>query len=115
MKLSHEVLLALAYVSQISDPDSVKLRFIESLNRLDAAFSFEFVEHLPPGVPEYRVLPITTLRSSFGYALIAGKPGDLRGRTRCFQNRLPIPGGHPRKQDTGAGPGIKKRIFVEGN
>ncbi|MDO9109475.1 MAG: ATP-binding protein [Desulfatirhabdiaceae bacterium] len=73
MKLSHEVLLALAYVSQISDPDSVRTRFIESLNGLDEAFTFEFVDHWPPGVSEYRVLPIATLRSAFGYAIMAEK------------------------------------------
>jgi len=58
MKLSHELLLALAYVSQISDPDLVRSRFIESLNGLDKAFAFEFVDRLPPGVPENRVLPL---------------------------------------------------------
>ena len=74
MKLSHEILLALSYVSQISDPDSVRTRFIESLNGLDEAFTFEFVDQLPPGVSEYRVLPIATLRSSFGYAIMAENP-----------------------------------------
>ncbi len=74
MKLSHEVLLALAYVSQITDPDSVRSRFIESLNALDKSFTFKFVDRLPPGVPEYRVLPIATLRSSFGYAMMADGP-----------------------------------------
>ncbi len=69
--LSHQILLALAYVSQISDPDAVRSRFIESLNGIDKAFAFEFAEYLPHGVPEYLVLPIATLRSSFGYALMA--------------------------------------------
>ncbi len=71
MKLSHEVLLALAYVSQISDPDSVRSRFIESLNGLDESFSFEFYDRLPPGVPEDQIIPITTLNSSFGFAVMA--------------------------------------------
>jgi PAS domain S-box-containing protein len=73
-KLSHEILLALAYVWQISDPDSVRSRFIESLNGLDEAFAFEFVDHLPSDAPEYRILPIATLRSSFGYAVMADHP-----------------------------------------
>jgi PAS domain S-box-containing protein len=51
----------------------VRTRFIESLNGLDEAFTFEFVDHLPPGVSEYRVLPIATLRSAFGYAIMAEK------------------------------------------
>ncbi|MGE0084319.1 MAG: PAS domain S-box protein [Desulfococcaceae bacterium] len=74
MKLSHEVLLALAYVSQISDPDSVRSRFIESLNGLDEGFAFEFADRLPDGIPECRIMPIATLRSSFGYAVIAESP-----------------------------------------
>lgn len=69
-KLSHEVLLALAYVSQITDPDAVRLRFIESLNSLDTAFTFQFADHLPSKIQEERVFPITTIRSSFGYALL---------------------------------------------
>jgi PAS domain S-box-containing protein len=71
MKLSHEVLLALAYVSQISDPDAVKRRFIESMNAVDNTFSFEYTECLPAGISQNRVMPITTLRSSFGYAVMA--------------------------------------------
>jgi PAS domain S-box-containing protein len=71
MKLSHEVMLALAYVSQISDPDAVKRRFIESMNALDDMFSFQYTDRLPSGIPQNRVMPITTLRSSFGYAVMA--------------------------------------------
>ena len=32
MKLSNEILLALAYVSRISDPEALRARFIESIN-----------------------------------------------------------------------------------
>ena len=71
MKLPHEILLILAYVSQISDPDLVKKRFFESLNGIDAIFAFEFADRIPSGVPESWVLPISTLRSSFGYAVMA--------------------------------------------
>ncbi|MDP2854432.1 MAG: HD domain-containing protein, partial [Smithellaceae bacterium] len=85
MKLSHEVLLALAYVSQITDPDSVRSRFIESLNALDKAFAFEFVDCFPPGVPEYRVLPIATLRSSFGYAVMAEGPETPEAERAIFR------------------------------
>jgi PAS domain S-box-containing protein len=73
-KLSHEILLALSYVSQISDPASVKSRFFESLNGLGADFSFSYVDQLRSGTPEHRVLPIATLRSSFGYAVMAESP-----------------------------------------
>jgi PAS domain S-box-containing protein len=74
MKLSHEVLLALAYVSQISDPQLVRLRFFESLNGLDEGFFFKDVSRLPPDIPGCRILPITTLRTSFGYAVMAENP-----------------------------------------
>jgi len=86
MKLAHEVLLTLAYVSQISDPDSVRLRFIESLNGLDEGFSFEFIDRLPPGVPENRVLPIATIRSSFGYAVMAESPEPGEDELAIFRN-----------------------------
>ena len=53
MKLAHEVLLALAYVSQISDPDVVRSRFIESLNGLDEELTFEYAEgKTPPPLPD---------------------------------------------------------------
>jgi PAS domain S-box-containing protein len=71
MKLSNEVLLALAYVSQISDPDSAKDRFLESLNSLDDGFAFKFFNRLPDGIPEHLVMPIATIRSSFGYAVMS--------------------------------------------
>jgi PAS domain S-box-containing protein len=86
MKLAHEVLLTLAYVSQISDPDSVRSRFIESLNGLDEGFSFEFVDQLPPGVPENRVLPIATMRWSFGYAVMAESPDPGKDELAIFRN-----------------------------
>jgi hypothetical protein len=71
MKFAHEILLALAYVSQILDPDSLRARFIESLNELNAAYALEYSEPLPQGTPESRVFPIATLHSSFGYAVMA--------------------------------------------
>ena len=71
MKLSHEVLLALAYVSQISDPQLLILRFFESLNGLDEGFLFMHVDQLPPEIPSCRILPVTTISSSFGYAVMA--------------------------------------------
>ncbi|MBU0992317.1 MAG: PAS domain S-box protein [Proteobacteria bacterium] len=86
MKLSHEVLLALAYVSQISDPDSVRSRFIESLNELDKALTFEFVDHFPAGVTEYRVIPIATLRSSFGYAVMTENATALGDAQAVYRN-----------------------------
>jgi PAS domain S-box-containing protein len=86
MKLSHEVLLALAYVSQISDPDLVRSRFIEALNGLDEVLSFEFVERLPPEAPGYRVLPIATLRSSFGYAVMAESPETGEAEHAVFRS-----------------------------
>ncbi len=70
MKLSHDVMLALAYVSQISDPDAILRRFMESLNGLDERVAFEFVDRVPSEVPEHRILPVATLRSAFGYALL---------------------------------------------
>ena len=85
-KLSHEILLALAYVSQISDPDSARSRFIESLSGLDEGFIFEFVERLPPGIPEYRILPIATSRSSFGYAVMAEGPETSEAGRAVFRN-----------------------------
>jgi len=71
MKLSHEVLLALTYVSQVSDSGKVKDRFIESMSGLAEAFSFSFAEELDEGFPEERVMPICTLHSSFGFAVLA--------------------------------------------
>lgn len=85
-KLSHEILLALTYVSQISEPDSIRSHFIESLNALDEAFTFEFVESVPPGISEYLVLPITTLRSSFGYVIMTGRPETLAAEQAVFRN-----------------------------
>jgi PAS domain S-box-containing protein len=83
-KLAHEILLALAYVSQISDPDSVRGRFVESLNEIDEAYGFEYSDHLPHGVPESRVFPIETLRSSFGYAIVAeDSDADDAERSAC--------------------------------
>ena len=69
--LSHEVLLALAYVSQISDPVAVRSRFIESLNALRPSLSFKFAEQVPPSIADHLVLPIETLHSSHGYGLMA--------------------------------------------
>jgi two-component system cell cycle sensor histidine kinase/response regulator CckA len=84
MKLAHEILLALAYVSQISDPDSVRARFVESLNELNEAYGFEYFDPLPQGVPGSRVFPIATLRSSFGYAVMAECPdADDAERSAC--------------------------------
>ncbi len=80
-RLSHEILLALAYVSQISDPDSVRSKFVESLNGLEEDFIFAYADRLPPGVPECRIFPITTLHSSFGYTVMAENPGA--GETEC--------------------------------
>ncbi len=85
-KLSHEVLLALAYVSQMSNPDLIRSRFIESLNGLDEAFAFEFVDHLPQGVPEHRVLRIATLRSSFGYVVMPESPGVSEAEQGVFRS-----------------------------
>jgi PAS domain S-box-containing protein len=84
-KLSHEVLLALAYVSQISDPDLIRLRFIESLNGLGTAFTFRFAERSPPGLPENVVFPITTLRSFFGYALMEEGPETTEAERSVFR------------------------------
>ena len=86
MRLSHDVLLTLAYVSQISDPDSVRSRFIESLNGLDGGVTFEFFDRLPPGVPECRVFPITTLRSSFGYAVMVESLEPDKEEHAIFRN-----------------------------
>jgi len=86
MKLSHEVLLALAYVSQISDPDLLISRFIESMNGLDEGFAFEFVDRLPPGVSEHRVLPIATLHLSFGYAVMAESTEYGEDERAVFRN-----------------------------
>ena len=85
-KHSNEILLALAYVSQITDPDSVRSRFIESLNALDDAFAFKFVDRLPPGLPENRSLPIATLRSSFGFAVMAEGPETSEIERAVFRN-----------------------------
>lgn len=79
-------MLALAYVSQISDIDLVIARFIESLNGLDAGWTFRFSEHLPDGVPQYRLLPIATLRSSFGYAVITEGPEISGADQAVFRN-----------------------------
>jgi PAS domain S-box-containing protein len=68
--LSSDILLALAYVSQISDPEMLRSRFMESLNEIAEAFSFESREDPPPGTPERLVFPIATNRSSFGYAVM---------------------------------------------
>ncbi len=86
MKLSHEVLLALAYVSQISDPDSVKSRFIESLNGLDEKFTFVFTDRLPDDVRKHRILPIATIRSSFGYALMEESSEIADDERAVFRN-----------------------------
>lgn len=86
MNLAHEILLTLAYVSQISDPDLVRLRFFESLNGLDEGFSFEFADQLPSDVPEYRILPIATLSSSFGYAVMAESPEPEENELALFKN-----------------------------
>ena len=86
MQLSHEVFLALAYVSQISDLDSIRSRFIESLNGLDKGFVFKYVDHRPPGIPEYRILPIATLRSTFGYALLEKFPEKAEAERAVFKS-----------------------------
>ena len=86
MKLSHEVLLALSYVSQISDPDLVRSRFIESLNGLDEALTFEFVDDAPSGVPENMVMPIATLRSSYGNAVLRAIREVKEDETAVFRN-----------------------------
>ena len=86
MKLAHEILLALAYVSQIPDPDSVRARFIESLNELDDAYGFEYSDGPPVGVPEGRVFPIATMRSSFGYAVMAEYPKAGETERSVFRN-----------------------------
>lgn len=83
--LPYEILLALAYVSQISDPDSVRSRFIESMNGLSDAFAFEFVDCLPTGVPEYRILSIATLRSFFGYAVMVEGPETTETERAVFR------------------------------
>ena len=82
MKLSHEILMILAYVSQLSDPDLVRLRFLESLNGLNEGFTFKFVDCLPAGLPECRVFPIATIRSSFGYAVIT-ESSEAEGEYRA--------------------------------
>ena len=69
MRLSNEVLLALAYVSRISDPDLIKSRFIESLNGLDETLTFALALRPPPDTPEDCIFPIQTIHSSFGFAL----------------------------------------------
>jgi len=74
MQLSHEILLALAYVSKIADPDSLRSRFIESLNELDKGFTFRFVDCQPLDAPEFRIFPVATLRSVFGYVVMENNP-----------------------------------------
>lgn len=86
MNLAHEVLLALAYVSQVLDPDSARARFIESLNEINDAYSFQYSEDLPHGVPEERVLPIATMHSSFGYAVTEACPGADQTECSVFRN-----------------------------
>jgi hypothetical protein len=71
MKISNEVFLTLAYVSQISDPDLAKDRFFESLNNIDEEVSFKFFNCLPDGIPEYLTMPIQTLNTAFGYAVMS--------------------------------------------
>ncbi len=86
MKLSHEVLLALSYVSQISDPDKVRSRFIESLNGLDEAVAFEFAGLIPPGIHENRTMPIATLRSDFGCAVMTASREVGADERAVFRN-----------------------------
>jgi PAS domain S-box-containing protein len=86
MKLSHEVLLALAYVSQISDPQLVRSRFFESLNGLDEGFIFEFVDRGPSEVPGCCIFPVSTLRSSFGYAVMAENPEAEESELAVFRS-----------------------------
>jgi PAS domain S-box-containing protein len=69
-RTSHELLLALAYVSRITDPDALRARFFESLAAVDPSHSFEYAAEAPPPAPGLAALPISTLHSSFGYAIM---------------------------------------------
>jgi PAS domain S-box-containing protein len=85
-ELSNDILLALAYVSQISDPDMVRSRFFESINVIDDALSFEYAEHRPAGIPEHRIIPIATIRSSFGYAVMDDDMETTDAEHAVFRN-----------------------------
>jgi PAS domain S-box-containing protein len=86
MKLSHDILLALAYVSQISDPNLVRSRFFESLNALDDEPVFTFTTQSPVSIPENRIFPIATIHSSFGYAVIDEIPDLNEDNRAVFRN-----------------------------
>jgi two-component system sensor histidine kinase EvgS len=71
MKLSHNVLLALAYVSQISDPDLIRTQFIAALNGLDDNYEFEYFTEEPATAEALCIFKIATTRYSFGYVLLS--------------------------------------------
>jgi PAS domain S-box-containing protein len=86
MKLSHDMMLALAYVSQISDPDRVRTRFFESVNARDEGPVFTFSARYPEGIPEDRTFPIATFHSPFGYAVVSEGPLPNDHERAVFRN-----------------------------
>ncbi len=72
-RVSSDLLLGLAYVSRIADPDELRSRFFESLREIDPsrAYSYQAEATAPP--PGAELIPIATLHSSFGYALACDK------------------------------------------
>jgi two-component system, sensor histidine kinase PdtaS len=73
-RTSHELLLALAVASRISEPDVLRARFLESLSAIDPSRSFEYAVVAPPPFSGLEAFPISTLHSSFGYALMRAGP-----------------------------------------
>jgi PAS domain S-box-containing protein len=84
--LSSDLLLALAYASQISDPERLRLRFIESLNGIAEAFSFEYRPDPPSGAAERLLFPISTDRSSFGYGVLSEESETTAAEQASLRN-----------------------------
>lgn len=82
MKLSHDVLLALADVARIADPDLLRQRFADFLNGVDDRITLEFVDFEPKAETGSIQIPIVTPRSSFGYAVLRTCPPDWDDRAR---------------------------------
>jgi PAS domain S-box-containing protein len=75
-RVSSDILLALAYVSRISDPDELRSRFFESLAEIDPGRSFSYLAEAAPARQGAELLPISTMHSSFGYALVGGAAAE---------------------------------------
>jgi PAS domain S-box-containing protein len=88
-RLSNELLLALAYVSRIPDSGALRLRFFESLSEIAPAYSFEYSAAAPREAPGLDVMPIATLHSAFGFALVR-RPSrldpDASAESAVFRN-----------------------------